>query len=165
MKIEIRKAELKELDKAFRLLKGAAQWLNKKNIDYWQDWLNPPDNFKQWVKDGFFNNEFYYVYNNLDLIGMFRLQWSDELFWGKQQNDSGYIHSFTIDRDYYGTGLGVEVLKEIEKLCRENHKRFLRLDCGVDIKKLCEYYQNQGFVAKGEVIVLGERLSLYEKQL
>lgn len=162
---EIQHAGLNEIDKAFELLKSAAQWLNKKNINYWQEWLNPPENYKQWIKDGFNHNEFYYVYKNQHLAGMFRLQWSDDLFWGKQKNNSGYLHSFTIDRNYYGTGLGAKVLRQIEKLCLENNKKYLRLDCDGNISKLCEYYQNHGFISKGETIVDNAKIILFEKRL
>jgi hypothetical protein len=62
-------------------------------------------------KEGFELEQFYFILNNETIIGMFRLLWEDELFWGKQENNAGYIHSFTIDRKYYGFGIGTKVLK------------------------------------------------------
>lgn len=41
----------------------------------------------------------------------------------------------------------------------------LRLDCGIDIKGLRKYYEQNGFKAVGEVTVAGEHLILYEKSL
>jgi GNAT superfamily N-acetyltransferase len=145
------------------LLKNAADWLQKKGIDYWQDWLSPPENFKDWIKQGFKEKQFFFVYEDNQLIGMFRLQWNDELFWGKQVDNSGYIHSLTVDRKHYGLGKGAMIIKEVENICRENHKNYLRLDCGVSVKRLCDYYKNQGFSSKGTVKVLGEELVLFEK--
>ncbi len=165
MEIEIRKAKHTESDKAFELLKKAAEWLKKKNIDYWQDWLNPPQIFVDWIIQGFNDKQFHFVYENSILIGMFRLQWSDELFWGKQEDDSGYIHSLTVDRKYCGLGRGAMIIKKVEEICRKNNKKYLRLDCGISINKLCEYYKKQGFVSKGKVEVLGEKLILFEKTL
>ena len=165
MVTEIKEAKLEETDKAFELLKKAAEWLNKKNVDYWQDWINPPQIFKDWIIEGFKEKQFYFVYENANLIGMFRLQWADELFWGKQEDDSGYIHSLTVDRKYCGLGKGAMIIRKVEEICRKNNKKYLRLDCGVSINKLCEYYKNQGFVAKGKVEVLGEELILFEKAL
>jgi GNAT superfamily N-acetyltransferase len=165
MDLSIRKAKISEIDIAFGLLKKAAEWLKEKQIDYWQDWLNPPVIYSDWIKQGFENEEFYFAYENLQIIGMFRLQWSDEMFWGNQEEDSGYIHSLTVDRRYYGHRIGIKVIDMIEEICRKNNKKYLRLDCGITIKKLCDYYKSQGFITKGEIELLGEKLMLLEKRL
>jgi len=165
VRLEIKEAKLAESYKAFDLLREAAEWLNGKNIDYWQDWINPPKIFKDWIIQGFEARQFHFVYEDSKLIGMFRLQWSDELFWGKQRDDSGYIHSLTVVRKYCGLGKGIKIIEKAEELCRKNNKNYLRLDCGISILKLCEYYKNQGFISKGNVEVLGEKLVLFEKAL
>jgi hypothetical protein len=36
-------------------LKDAAIWLGEREIDYWQDWLNPPVEFVCWIQEGFQN--------------------------------------------------------------------------------------------------------------
>jgi hypothetical protein len=46
------------------------------------------------------------------------------------------------------------IIKKVEEICRKNDKKYLRLDCGVTINRLCEYYKNQGFASKGKVEVL-----------
>jgi ribosomal protein S18 acetylase RimI-like enzyme len=87
------------------------------------------------------------------------------LFWGVQEDNAAYIHSFTISRALAGQGIGECVLGLIESHCRQNKKELLRLDCGVNIKGLRKYYEQYGFKPVGEVTVLGERLTLYEKQI
>jgi RimJ/RimL family protein N-acetyltransferase len=164
-KIEFRKARPNELNSVLLLLKDAALWLQKKGINYWQDWISPPPHFIDWIRQGFEKNEFYMVGKKGDVIGCFRLQWQDPLFWGEQEGNAGYIHSFTISRNLAGQGIGRNVLDLIESHCRQNEKEFLRLDCGVDIKGLRKYYEQYGFKLAGEVIVLGERLTLYEKRI
>jgi ribosomal protein S18 acetylase RimI-like enzyme len=165
MQLELRLSDYEEIEIGLNLLKKAAYWLKSKNIDYWQSWINPQELYIDWIKQGFKNGQFYFVLNNFRIIGMFRLQWDDELFWGKQENDSGYIHSFTIDRDYYGQGLGKQVLLMIEDLCVKNNKHFLRLDCGVNVTGLCKYYSDFGFNSVGEVLIHNERLVLFEKRI
>lgn len=163
--ITFRKARPDEIDAVLLLLKEAALWLQKKKINYWQDWISPPAHFIDWIKQGFGRNEFYMVEKEGHIIGCFRLQWQDPLFWGKQENNAGYIHSFTISRNLAGQNIGRSVLDLIESRCRQNGKEFLRLDCGVDIKGLRKYYEDYGFKSVGEVTVLGERLILYEKRI
>lgn len=163
--LTIRLANLSEIDKAFMFLKDAAIWLKDKKIDYWQNWINPPDIHKQWISEGFDANEFYFVELDNQVIAMFRLQWTDELFWGVQENNAGYIHSFTIDRAFGGQDIGKHILLLIEDMCIKKNKTYLRLDCGVHIQKLSNYYENAGFTSTGEITLHGERLRLYEKTL
>jgi N-acetylglutamate synthase-like GNAT family acetyltransferase len=148
-----------------RLLKEAALWLEIRNIDYWKDWINPPEAFINWIRKGFDNNEFYLVNEGSQIIGCFRLSWQDEIFWGQQSTPAGYIHSFTIDRKYLGKKKGIVAIELIEKKCKENKCNYLRLDCSSKVQKQKEYYENIGFQPVGETIVRGEQLTLYEKKI
>ena len=137
--ITLRHARLEELETVLALLKEAAEWLREKDVNYWQDWHAPPQNFVNWIRSGFDKDEFYMVECGGEVIGCFRLQWDDELFWGKQKPNAGYVHSFTISRHLAGKGFGTRVLNEIEKICLENGKTFFRLDCGVEVRGLRKY--------------------------
>lgn len=163
--IKIRKAKKEEKEIALELLKEAALWLNKIDVDYWQHWINPTEDFLLWLNDGFDKGQIYYASLNSEIVGMFRLQWSDEMFWGKQEDNAGYIHSLTVRRKFYNQGIGQKILNIIEDICRDNGKKYLRLDCGENITKLCEYYEKNGFHKKGFVELFGERLKLQEKEL
>ncbi|MHA2160682.1 MAG: GNAT family N-acetyltransferase [Candidatus Thorarchaeota archaeon] len=163
--IKLRPAYPEELDTVLAFLKEAAEWLQKKGVDYWQYWHAPPQNFVDWIRKGFDKKEFYMVECSKEVIGCFRLQWNDEPFWGKLKPNAGYVHSFTLSRCLAGKGIGVKVLNEIEKICLENGKTFLRLDCGVGVRRLRQYYEKYGFVEVGTVTVLGEELILYEKEI
>lgn len=163
--LTFRKARPDELNTALALLKEAALWLRGRGIDYWRNWLAPPPAHVRWIEKGFQNGEFFLVERGGELIGCFRLQWKDKLFWGERPDDAGYVHSITTRRRLAGTGTGRRILARIESLCRENGKRFLRLDCGADNPGLRRYYESLGFEAVGETVVAGERLTLYEKSL
>jgi N-acetylglutamate synthase-like GNAT family acetyltransferase len=153
----------KDLSEILRLLQEAALWLNKKNVNYWQDWINPPEKFLNWIKMGFERNEFYLVKQGDSIIGCFRLSRNDEVFWGKQDSPAYYIHSFTIDRKLKGKHLGIKVMKNIENMGKESNMDYLRLDCSSTVPALKQYYEKLGFRAVGDTIVQGEKLTLYEK--
>jgi N-acetylglutamate synthase-like GNAT family acetyltransferase len=163
--IHFKIAEGDDLQRILRLLQEAALWLEMKNINYWKIWIDPPEDYINWIRKGFENEEFYLVKDNNSIIGCFRLSWNDEKFWGKQSTPAGYIHSFTIDRKLAGNNKGIEVIKMIEKKCKENNRNYLRLDCSSKVQKLKEYYERIGFRPMGETIVKGERLTLYEKEI
>jgi GNAT superfamily N-acetyltransferase len=167
--LEITNADNSEMPAVLSLLKDAALWLKENNIDYWQNWINPKAIFISWIRQGFEDNEFFIVRYNDEVIGTFRLQWSDELFWKNKKDKAGYIHSFTTLRKYKGKHLGTKILEWIEDYCKKNNKDYLRLDCGVSIVGLNEYYIKHNFKNMG---ILNfnhnghkEKLNLYEKKL
>jgi hypothetical protein len=46
-----RPARQDKLTLVLQLLKDAALWLQEKKIDYWQNWINPPTEFVNWIKE------------------------------------------------------------------------------------------------------------------
>ncbi|MFW6237972.1 MAG: GNAT family N-acetyltransferase [Halanaerobiales bacterium] len=165
MCLTIRKAEKEEIDTAFSLLREAAEWLREEGIDYWQDWHQPPENLRSWIKEGFDREEFYFAGMDGEIVGMFRLKYSDEMFWGEENERAGYIHSFTTRRELKGRGIGDKILGRIEEMLKQKSIDKLRLDCGEGIDGLCEYYENRGFKKKRVTEVEGNRLVLYEKSI
>ncbi len=165
MELVFRIAEEKEMSTAFSLLREAALWLNHKGINYWQDWLSPAPEYINWIKSGFENNEFYFTLSANQIVGMFRLQFSDEMFWGKSEDRAGYIHSLTTKRDLKGRGIGRAILDHLENSLVDRGIDFLRLDCSSSIEGLCRYYESNGFKTAGTVSIFGETMTLYEKDL
>jgi len=96
---------------------------------------------------------------------MYRLQLSDEIFWGKRNDKAGYVHSFTTNRNYSGKGMGYLILKAIEEDLAEKNFDYLRLDCSPDIAGLCKYYENYGFEPKEIVEIQDFKVRLYEKKI
>ncbi|MEN8905380.1 MAG: GNAT family N-acetyltransferase [Clostridiales bacterium] len=164
-KLNYRKINLDESDEIFQLLKEAAKFLKERSIDYWQNWHNPPKEHINWILNGLKNEQFYFALNNNDIVGMFRLQYNDELFWGKRDDLAGYIHSFTTLRKYKGQKIGTTMLDDIEKKLFEKGIHFIRLDCSSNISGLCNYYEKHGFKAIGTIKLFGDNLNLYEKNL
>lgn len=157
-------AKEEDLYRILEMLKNSAIWLRGKGINYWQNWLNPPKEHVEWIKEGLEKNQFYFVEWNNEIIGVFRLQYEDEMFWGKITEKAGYVHSFTINREQKFQGKGKEVLRYIEKYLARNGINLLRLDCGIEIDGLVKYYKNYGFKEKGEIEIHGEKLLLLEKE-
>lgn len=163
--LNYRKVLPNESEEVFLLLKSAAEWLRERGINYWQDWHNPPQNFKDWIMEGIINGEFYFAEDETDIAGMFRVQYSDEMFWGKRTDSAAYLHSFTTVRKNYGRGIGTTMLKDIERLMAEKGIAYLRLDCSADVARLCKYYENAGFMAVGEIKLFDDTMTLYEKKV
>ncbi len=165
MYLRYRKVMINEADQVFLMLKESAEWLRVRKIDYWQDWHKPSKQYKEWIMEGIRKGEFNFALDDDIIVGMFRLQYEDEIFWGKRTDLSGYIHSFTTKRTYKGKGIGKLILNDIEKMLYEKGITNLRLDCGTKIDGLCKYYEKYGFEPKSEICLHGEALKLYEKKI
>jgi ribosomal protein S18 acetylase RimI-like enzyme/GrpB-like predicted nucleotidyltransferase (UPF0157 family) len=162
--ITFRRAKPDELDLVLLLLKSAALWLRERKINYWQEWIAPPQNFVNWIKRGFAQDQFFMVEREGEIVGCFRLIWEDEQFWGKREDQAGYIHSFTVARELAGQGIGYQILDMIQDYCLENGNAWLRLDCAANNRALRNYYEEYGFKLVGEVFVYSPA-TLYEKPI
>lgn len=163
--VSIRVADMRDRDRIFELLREAAVWLRDRGVDYWQNWHAPPPLHVAWVEDGVTAGQFRMVERDERSIACFRLQDSDELFWGTHDEPSVYVHSLTVERALAGQGIGSLVLARIGEQASGGGARFMRLDCGVSADGLRRYYESQGFSPVGQTVVDGESLVLYEKSL
>lgn len=167
--ISFQLANITELSLTLSLLKEAAVWLQSKNTQQWSFWINPPKGKIDWIKEGFENEEFYFVYqNNEILLGMFRLMYFDEQYWGERPDrfdKAAYVHSLTIKREFAGQALGALFLQKIEDKLRSEGIFKFRLDCMQSNIGLCNYYERQGFTKVGEVQMSWAMQNLYEKEL
>ena len=164
--IIVRKVKPEEKDTVFLLLKESGEWLNEKGIDYWQVYIDLPPFLMNWIQPGFENDEFYFAESNKgEIVGCFRLQDEDSMFWGERDDKAGYIHSFAVSRKLAGQRTGYKILSAIESYCRKNGNDYLRLDCGTHLDTLRAYYEGFGFGYVTDVHLMNSNLTLYEKRI
>jgi len=166
MDFKFRKAETNETNIAFDLLKLAAQTLAEKNINQWSYWVNPPKDKIEWIKDGFFNHEFFFIENdNKEIMGMFRLLDDDPIYWGEMNDKAKYLHSLIIHNKFSNNKIGKRVIDRVSEEALKNGIHYLRLDCEATNRKLCEYYENQGFIKVNQKTLPYSTYNLYQKRL
>lgn len=162
-KLKLRQAAKTEYSRGLNLLKLASIDLQNRVIDQWAYWQNPDDDKINWIKDGFKKNEFYFIEQKENIIGMVRLLNEDLLYWGVQSSKALYIHSLVVDPKYRGMKIGLIVMTKIEQKALKNNINLLRLDCVATNKGLCHYYENQGFVKVRTIQMPHSQNNLYEK--
>lgn len=165
IEVRFRAATAHDRDVILSLLRAAALWLRERGIDYWQNWLAPPEHHVRWVDDGLTSGEFQLIQSAGSVIGCVRLQDADPMFWGIREEPAVYLHSLTIDRSLAGRGFGRQVLDAIGAESAGRGAMWLRLDCGESAGGLRAYYESCGFRTAGETVVDGEHLTLYQKSL
>ena len=166
MQISYRQAHPQQYNLGLQLLKEAAIAIQNKGLDQWSIWLDPNDDQKNWVEDGFNNHEFFLIENTEGSnVGMFRLSNQDLLYWGEMEDDALYLHSLIIKKEFSGKQLGENMISLIEASLVKQGNQLLRLDCKASNQWLCAYYERLGFVKVGQVQMPHALNNLYEKSL
>ncbi|CAM1373530.1 GNAT family N-acetyltransferase [Tenacibaculum xiamenense] len=166
MTISFKQIEKEDLAKVLSLFKEAAEKINKKNVDHWQYWKNPPKEKVEWVAEGIANREFYFINTEQnENIGMVRILDEDIPYWGKQSEKAKYIHSLVIKERFNGKGLGATIIQKIENDSIKTNTEFLRLDADAKNLGLCRYYEKIGFEKVGIKKTPLSTNNLYQKKL
>jgi len=165
-------AKPEEVGIALSILMEASTWLSSKGIDQWpMEWIVSPT-LRAWMAERARQGEVYFAETGRAKVAVFslsRVQSDGDLFlWGPDGGQSAYLHSFAIRRSWAGRGLGRELLDYAEKTAGKSGKKTIRLDCGQTNARLRKWYEDAGFILKGEGLppyTGGRVLSLYEKSL
>jgi GNAT superfamily N-acetyltransferase len=87
----------------------------------------------------------------------------DDPYWGDRPADAFYVHKLAVRRDRAGRGIGAAVVEWANAEAAEAGREFLRLDCLGDNPGIRNYYEDLGFQDRGDIVVDGRKLSLYER--
>lgn len=168
MEITFVQALKSELEEALLLFKMASLSLSEKQVSQWSYWADPPEEKISWVKEGFENGEFFFVYDSSgNKIAMFRLLKKDTLYWDEKgtEKNTRYIHSLVVKPSYSGLGIGQAIIHKIIEQLKQDKVEKIRLDCDGSNKRLCEYYESYGFVNVGKKTTNYAVNNLYEMPL
>jgi ribosomal protein S18 acetylase RimI-like enzyme len=155
--VRVERASAEELDEVVAVLSEAAAWLRARGIEQW------PDPFPAaWVEPSIERGETYLAREGNLAAGTITLRWEDPAFWGEQPPVAGYVHAIAVRREFAGAGATLLDWAD-EQVCAEG-REFLRLDCRTENARLRRYYEEQGFVHRGDATVAGFETSLYERR-
>ena len=90
---------------------------------------------------------------------------NDPVYWGDQPPDAFYVHKLAVRRDQAGRGIGAAVVEWANAEAAEAGREFLRLDCLGDNPGIRDYYEDLGFEHRGDVVLDGRTISLYERSV
>jgi hypothetical protein len=162
--IHIDKADTVDLPTAIAILDEAAARLHARGIQQWAS--PPPPGLWRLLEREIADGRLFLVRlaDDARTIGLFRLRWEDA-YWTAFAGKAGYIHSFALCNDACGYGIGQQILGWIGDYLRDRQCRYLRLDCIASNARLRRYYEEQGFLYRGQVVDGDYTLALYELSL
>ena len=146
--LDVRRAELVDVDEIVAMLSEAARWLLSRGIRQWPDPF-PRDRVERLVCRG----DVYIARLDGEPVATLALRWADPAFWGEQPDNAGYVHALAVRRSHGGCGLGARLLDWAQAEVVACGREFLRLDCLIENDALRRYYEGQGFEPRGEVAV------------
>lgn len=162
--IEIAKAGADGLATAMLILGQAAARLQARGIQQWT--YPPPPGLARLLAQEIRAGHLYLVQleSTPRPVGVFRLRWEDA-YWTTAAGEAGYLHSFALANDACGYGIGEQILGAIGDYLRDRQCPYLRLDCIAANGRLRRYYEEQGFLYRGQVVDGDYTLALYELTL
>lgn len=139
------KATPADQPRVLQLLRDRAEWIRAKGSTQWAIFLT--DEGERLVNRLIVSKRTWIVTSNGQMVGTFRIDWTDERFWGAKGLDglAGYVHTLATDRAFAGQRLGARIMRfACEQIVTEG-RTLLRIDCAANNPKLIAYYRSLGF--------------------
>jgi GNAT superfamily N-acetyltransferase len=140
------------------LLDEATVWVGERGYEQWPLPF-PHDEIAAAIERG----EVYVAELDGDAVATVTLLWEDPRYWGERPPDAAYVHKLAVSRACAGRRIGNQIVEWADATAAANGRRFLRLDCLQENPGIRTYYENLGFEHRGDLVVNGRGMSIYER--
>jgi GNAT superfamily N-acetyltransferase len=157
--VNVRRAQQEDAVTVAGLLDEATVWVNDLGFSQW------PLPFPRDQLAGAIDRGEVYVVESEDGEGVATVSMlpDDPEYWGDQPPDAFYVHKLAVRRDQAGRGIGAAIVEWANAEAAEAGREFLRLDCLADNPGIRDYYEELGFEHRGDLVLDGQKMSLYER--
>jgi GNAT superfamily N-acetyltransferase len=157
--VNVRRAQQEDAVTVAGLLDEATVWVNDLGFSQWPLPF-PRDQLAAAIDRGEV-----YVVESEDGEGVATVSMlpDDPEYWGDQPPDAFYVHKLAVRRDQAGRGIGAAIVEWANAEAAEAGREFLRLDCLADNPGIRDYYEDLGFEHRGDLVLDGRKMSLYER--
>ena len=160
-----RAADDRDLDAAVEILEEVARWGEATGYPSWE-----PGQFRSLagrhrvrVQEALANGDLYVARVGGEPAATISLFEIDEVFWPGAPRDALYVHKLAVGRSFGGLGLGGSILRWADERATSKGKAFLRLNCAAEQPRIRRYYEEAGFVHRGDRTANDFRAALYER--
>jgi predicted N-acetyltransferase YhbS len=159
--VNVRRARREDADTVAALLDEATAWVNELGFSQWPLPF-PRDELAAAIDRG----EVYVVEaEDGDAVATVTMLHDDPMYWGDRPPDAFYVHKLAVRRDQAGRGIGAAVVEWANAEAAEAGRDFLRVDCLGDNPGIRDYYEGLGFQHRGDLVLGGRNMSLYERSV
>jgi ribosomal protein S18 acetylase RimI-like enzyme len=139
--LTFRKANPEDIGEVHKIYVDAAKHKHKYDDYVWKDGFSRKFVVRS-IKSG---NIICIIEDDKRIVCVFSLEWEDEVWAEYDELSSGYLHRLAVANDYHGKNIGKQAIEWSQNLVKNSRKKYLRLDCPTENKKLCKYYESLGF--------------------
>jgi ribosomal protein S18 acetylase RimI-like enzyme len=148
--LKIATASTDDLDRYLDLLEELAEWMHSRGIEQWP--RGRARNGRDYYKASVDRQELHLAFVAGEFAGGLRLLKSDPVVWPDVvEGEALYLYTLAVRRTFSGRGVGRELLAWAERQVAAAGRRYLRLDCVPGNAFLRRYYEDAGFIARGEI--------------
>jgi ribosomal protein S18 acetylase RimI-like enzyme len=140
------------------LLDEATVWVGERGFEQWPLPF-PRDALAEAIDRG----EVYVAEVDGSVVATMTLLWDDPQYWGERPPDAAYVHKLAVSRASAGQRIGEAFVDWADKTAADEGRAFLRLDCMGDNPGIRAYYERLGFEHRGDLVVNGRDMSIYER--
>jgi ribosomal protein S18 acetylase RimI-like enzyme len=146
--------------KVGELLDEATVWVGARGYEQWPLPF-PRDELAGAVDRG----EVYVAEIDGEAVATVTLLWDDPMYWGERPPDAAYVHKLAVSRACAGQRIGSAIVEWADATAAAAGREFLRLDCLRDNPGIRAYYERLGFEHRGDLVVNGRDMSIYERRI
>jgi ribosomal protein S18 acetylase RimI-like enzyme len=163
--LDVRRAAVEDLGTILDLLAEGARYARTLGVDQW------PERFpEELIFSGIERNEVFAGVIGGVVVSTLSLTWSDEVFWGSDDSQAGYVHRLAVSSERRGVGLGRRLLDWAQTEVDRADRDHLRLDCLASNAALRKWYESVRFVHQRDREVRGPlgtpvEISLYQRRM
>jgi GNAT superfamily N-acetyltransferase len=142
------------------LLDEATVWVGERGYEQW-----PLPFPREEVAAAIDRGEVYVAELDGDVVATVTLLWHDPTYWGERPPDAAYVHKLAVSRACSGRRIGHAIVEWADRAAAAAGRDFLRLDCLRDNPGIRAYYERLGFEHRGDLVVNGRGMSIYERRV
>jgi ribosomal protein S18 acetylase RimI-like enzyme len=158
--VNVRKCQAEDVATVAALLDEATIWVGERGYEQWPLPF-PHDELAAAIEQG----DIYVAELDGAAVATVTLQWDDPLYWPGKPPDAAYVHKLAVSRASAGRRLGEAIVEWSDETAARAGRDFLRLDCLRDNPGIRAYYERLGFEHRGDLVVNGRNMSIYERRV
>jgi ribosomal protein S18 acetylase RimI-like enzyme len=158
--VNVRRCQARDLAAVATLLDEATVWVGERGYEQW-----PLPFPREEVAAAIDRGEVYLAELDGDVVATVTLLWDDPTYWGERPPDAAYVHKLAVSRACSGQRIGQAIVEWADRTAAAAGRDFLRLDCLRDNPGIRAYYERLGFEHRGDLVVNGRGMSIYERRV
>jgi GNAT superfamily N-acetyltransferase len=156
--VNVRRCQAGDAAEVGALLDEATVWVGERGYEQWP-FPYPRDEIAAAIDRG----EVYVAELDGDVVATVTLLWDDPMYWGDRPPDAAYVHKLAVRRACAGQRIGSAIVEWADWTAAAAGRWFLRLDCLGDNPGIRAYYEQLGFEHRGDLVVNGRDIAIYER--